>query len=894
MNKLEIPSFVSALPLDTSDHELSEDVLDVLDVLDNILEEIGEPGDDALTSCQIESQQIALKETQDEKLVLEDTIKDMSSQISTLKQQLELSELKKSELTDNMDRLKKQTQTTSKKNEIKELEQNLHRQSKITEEVKSKLIRLSRQCDSLKRKKDETEKVLQQLQINLKQAKGEKVKLTREKQELVRKHAADVRSRDFSFRKDLRKTETETRNLQKTVAGTTQKQLILERKNQELKKRIELMEKSQVRRVDARLKVIVEKSGGFTQQKAIKTMSGFSADTSSKIKDSTIDEVKSFFKERIEEAVIKGSMEVEEKKLRSLEATEEGLITNIDSLDRKLSSMGPDSAHRSSHTDILYRQREVVAERLSSLRLEKYKLIKSIEKSSTTSADINFWSSVAGTGWVAILIQTFLDSLIEREVACKSLRPRKKQQDRKRRRLGYKSLKVKEKAPTRTTIEEDAFLDSSKDFKSVDEVDKILEDDSISSQSPLSKLKKTPEMAPPTPSLLPPEELSASDKSIRLPTFSSQNSFGLLSEKGPKGSAASGRKHINRKEPVSLTITSSSIFTLCSIQMDEETEPTQIVAGGSGELTVWDALTISRSSTPVQTFPFKYEQRLFAVKQVRTLTHPGTFVAGGGPFAAILDSRTGCSKVCSWTFYSKQSSKSRNQSPSYTTNLLSISEQKDSQICVTLEDGSLRIYDIRNVSNGHLSRTTCGADQFCSIFLPNNETSVGFQGLVCGGRDRILRLWHNGWHQADPPHYDHVTSVAALNLTSFEESPINDGFLLLSGSKDRRLRSWMLRMEDDNPKLFEGVVGTKSHEDAVTCVRKTLKPGIFTSSDRAGRIQIWGCKMEENNVPVVTAIGPKFWKSDAAVSEIINYGESFIFSGSVDGSLCLWDFSNSI
>lgn len=164
--------------------------------------------------------------------------------------------------------------------------------------------------------------------------------------------------------------------------------------------------------------------------------------------------------------------------------------------------------------------------------------------------------------------------------------------------------------------------------------------------------------------------------------------------------------------------------------------------------------------------------------------------------------------------------------------------------------------------------------------------------IVTGGRDGIVRLYHleeeNEEEGAEPFLTFEGHSDAVMCLTTYRPPGGEGGVVVVSGSKDKSVRVWVVATKSSFHALFK-------HTDTVWCVQVAqptdLEP-VIVSAGLDGNVEVWSLLRGELMRTIIAI--PKSAKDRRVFSLAIYYGEDGesaspgILSGGEDQIINLW------
>ncbi|KAH0481992.1 MAG: uncharacterized protein KVP18_004620 [Porospora cf. gigantea A] len=270
--------------------------------------------------------------------------------------------------------------------------------------------------------------------------------------------------------------------------------------------------------------------------------------------------------------------------------------------------------------------------------------------------------------------------------------------------------------------------------------------------------------------------------------------------------------------------TPAVLFT--SVALNSSEAPTQLLAGSLGECHLLDLETFES----VHVWDMRGEESS-CVRGVSRLSENGVSVVCCGSQAYLVDPRDP-SVAMSW---------------SMKATILAQTALGESEFAVSADDLHTGLFEMRSTST--VARLTTDTHLLSLTHLPPLSKGT-FQGLVGGGRDKICRLWDNGWRTMTPPFFSAVAQVDA-----------SDSGLICGVSREGRARVWHVDAATINP------VFKFDHASAVRFRGSNLLVG-----DRMGVISVFDTsggdvvRRGERRLPAATGVAELVIAGDVIVA----------------------------
>ncbi|CEM33404.1 unnamed protein product [Vitrella brassicaformis CCMP3155] len=173
------------------------------------------------------------------------------SQITDLQTQLREMEYQREEMKAKMDKLKK-TNREKDQTELKKIEVSFQQTMRKVDDYRRQIAQLQRERDSMHRKKAESDGQIAKLSNDLTKLKQERAKTAKRLQEQERKHRDILQKKEQTISQLKRREQRQRAEHQRREDRDRQHVLTLRKKNEELSRRMRVMELMQERRIGAR------------------------------------------------------------------------------------------------------------------------------------------------------------------------------------------------------------------------------------------------------------------------------------------------------------------------------------------------------------------------------------------------------------------------------------------------------------------------------------------------------------------------------------------------------------------------------------------------------------------------------------------------------------------
>lgn len=189
----------------------------------------------------------------------------------------------------------------------------------------------------------------------------------------------------------------------------------------------------------------------------------------------------------------------------------------------------------------------------------------------------------------------------------------------------------------------------------------------------------------------------------------------------------------------------------------------RILAGAIGKVYVWDT---ERSLNSASSSSWLLGESSHSVRNLECVSE-NTILATCGNDAYLLDLRE--PKPVSVFQAGSQ--------------IYSVAAMSTSEVGVACTN-NLLLFDIR--SNHTLAKIPSDT-HFLALSTLSTQTTGGFQGIMAGGRDKMVRVWDDGWRTFTPPLYSAVMSLASLSD--------DNSHIVAAVSREGQVRLWSLTSE---------------------------------------------------------------------------------------------------